>query len=404
MSSEVMLSVAMPTHNRSHYALRAIASILAIENPALQLVVSDTSTDGLLENSLRQEHPALLEDGRLKYTRVHDKSDMTDNYNRAVNGCDGEYICVIGDDDTITSFAVDAARWAFDHSHLIISQTISANYAWPDFRSSTFGMGHAGRLYVPRSVGQLLRRDSRADLLRANCDGLQGPIGLPLCYHGLVHRSLYMQAKSRTGQFFHGASPDISGAVAVAALSDYYLETDFPLTIPGAGGASNTGRAAMNDHKGDFNKEAQTIKFVESGWLPAIPRFFSAETIWAHAGLTTLLKLEPMLAKSYGYERLLALCRYRFPEYRLEIERAMQEYCKFSDIENAELTRKLNKIIFTEKLTRLRYIFKRAAWPTASGGRKFISDIEDISEARIVLERYMSHPRFSRNLPFCQVS
>ena len=61
-----LLSVVIPTHNRARYAIHAIASLLAIPNAELEIVVSDTSTDGELSAQLTAQTTQFLKDPRLK--------------------------------------------------------------------------------------------------------------------------------------------------------------------------------------------------------------------------------------------------------------------------------------------------------------------------------------------------
>ncbi|MHC5879375.1 hypothetical protein ACYT69_10660, partial [Streptococcus pyogenes] len=63
---------------------------------------------------------------------------------------------------------------------------------------------------------------------------------------------------------------------------------DLPFTMPGASGGSNTGRSAVNKHKGDLSKDAHMRPFKDLQWPAVLPRFFSVETVWAHAAWETL--------------------------------------------------------------------------------------------------------------------
>lgn len=400
MPGDILLSVAMPTHNRSQYAISAIQSVLSIASKDMQLVVSDTSTDGKLKDLLVGAHADLLNDSRLIYAYVDEPSDITDNYNRAVSLCEGEYICLIGDDDTVTSYLIKAAKWAARNSKLCISQTISANYAWPDFRSKVFGSGHASRVYLPKVAGDSRCMDSANSLAKGLSNAFQGADGMALCYHGLVHRSIYEKAKRQSGSYFHGSSPDISGSIAATLFSHEILVTDFPLTIPGAGGGSNTGRAAMNEHKGAFDSELQTKIFAEKGWLEEVPRFFSVETTWAHAGLVTLAALEPSYLNKFNFMYLYAICYVNHPDYRKEIDSALQSYCKNFDVEIHVGRRRVRSMIMRYRLKRLRYVCNRLLRPTASGGRIFKSAVEDVRAAGMVVEEYIESNRGRMIFPF----
>lgn len=133
--SSPLLSVTIPTHNRARYAISAIKSILAISDSRLEVVVSDTSSDGELAEYIEKKKDVWTTDPRLIYFRPEDKLDMTGNHNAVLGKANGDYICLIGDDDTITEDAIRAAEWAKEKCVDLIAPNVVANYVWPDFRS-----------------------------------------------------------------------------------------------------------------------------------------------------------------------------------------------------------------------------------------------------------------------------
>ena len=380
-----LLSVVVPTHNRSDYAISCIESTLHFADPDLQLVVADTSSDRRLYDRLHDGTCSFLRDPRFVYRKIDEPSNLTKNHNDAVALADGKYVCVIGDDDCITGAALEAARWADEQNLPLVSQTLSANYAWPDFRSRFVGMGHAARLYVPKTLRAGQWRASGADLQNALSRALQGTENLPRCYHGIVRRDLLETIRQQTGAYFHGSSPDMSGAVSLACLVDRYFEVDTPLSIPGASGGSNSGRSAMNTHKGDLSSDTQTSSFKDSGWTAGVPRFFAVETVWAHAGLETLGKLRPDLLPDFDYARLIALCMMRHPEYRSVSEAAADEVLTYFGQNIAAATkRKLTAETWARRL----YLLRRLSMPTAANGRRYFGGVSSIAEASHRYEDY----------------
>lgn len=386
-----ILSVIVPTHNRSEYALSCLKSLIAFEDRDIEFVVSDTSADGRLESLLNTEHKDILGDPRLVYSVNRLPSNLTKNHNDALDLATGEYVCVIGDDDSITLGAIIAARWAQDNRVPLVSQTVSANYVWPDFRARLTGRKHAGRLYLPRNIKFATWRRANDDLRAALARGLQGTNDLPRCYHGIVRRDLLNLVKRQSGEYFHGSSPDMSGAVSMGCLLESYVETDLPLTIPGASGGSNSGRSAMNTHKGELDSESQTSVFAEQGWSVGVPRFFSVETVWSHAGLTTLEKLRSELLPSFNYPLLLALCRVNHPEFNQLINAAAEEA---SGIVGREIHREIEQHVTAEKWRRKKYLARRLLIPTAANGRKYISGVQNIDSASNHFEEYAQARKF----------
>ncbi len=320
-----LLTIAIPTHNRAKYAIPTIHSLLAIADERIEIIVSDTSTDGELAAYIEGEGASILQDSRLKYLRSYARLDMTDNHNTALAAATGEYVCLIGDDDTITADALRAVAWASERGVELIAPNVVANYAWPDFRSRYFGAKHASRMYIVKNFGEVAIRRSSQAIDDALCNAAQGTEGLPKIYHGIVKRTLLERVRERSGAYFHGSSPDVSGAIGLALCSDSFMVIDYPLTIPGASGGSNTGRSAMNTHKGKLGQEAQTKSFEDKGWSLGVPRFFSVETVWAHAALETISRIAPARVSQFNFARLMAVCRVLHPEYADMINHASLE-------------------------------------------------------------------------------
>lgn len=392
----VLLSIVVPTHNRSVYALSCIEAVLKFPDADLQLVVTDTSSDRLLFNRLHDGSNRFFEDGRLKYVKIDELSDLTKNHNDALALAEGEYVCVIGDDDCITSAALDAARWASDRGVPVVSQTVTATYAWPDFRSRLARGGHAARLYVPRKAGSARWRQADHDLAAALQRAFQATDAMPRCYHGIVRRDLLEQVRARTGAYFHGSSPDMSGAVSLACLIDHYCEVDIPLTIPGVSGGSNSGRSAMNTHKGDLSSETQTSGFQEQGWTEGVPRFFSVETVWAHAGLSSLAMLRPELVPAFNYSRLLALCSLRHPEYGVAINAAAAEAKRLLP---GGSTLSIDREKWFGRWENVKYLTKRALNPTVANGRHYFSQVRSVADASRIFEDYVKTKGISFGTP-----
>lgn len=389
MKKSPVLSIVVPTHNRSQYAIKCIEANLSIPSDEIELVITDTSTDHKLEEFLSRENHQLMDDARLVYKKINQPSNLTKNNNDAIALATGDYICLIGDDDCATDTAIEAASWAKKNNVDVISQTVSCNYAWPDFRSRLARAGHAGKMYVPRSIKAPTWRNTQTDLELALVNAFQGTDKMPRCYHGIVRRNLLNNIQHKTGDYFHGSSPDMSGAVSLACMIENYFEVDIPLTIPGASAGSNSGRSAMNTHKGSLSSESQTSSFEGADWSEGVPKFFSVETVWAHAGLQSLKKLKPELLEQYNFPRLLSLCRSRHSDYAEFIDSAEHEVQSLFGLAASQLSSQIKYENSKELRRVIWHYLKRGLIPTASGGRKNYKNLADISEALNALRSYI---------------
>lgn len=385
----ILLSVVIPTHNRARYAIHAIASLLAIPSTKLEIVVSDTSTDGELSAQLTAQKSQFLSDPRLRYVRPAGKLDMTGNHNAAIEAAAGEYVCLIGDDDTISADALLAAAWAKERDIEVIAPNVVANYVWPDFRSRLMGAGHASRLYFAKRFGGAFVHDSALALASALRNAAQGTDGLPKIYHGIVKRSVLERIRELSGAYFHGSSPDVSGAIGLALCSKSFVVVDYPLTIPGASGGSNTGRSAMNTHKGKLSQESQTKGFETVGWSQGVPRFFSVETVWAHAALETIRRIAPHQVAAFNFARLIAVCRVLHSEYSSEIEQATVEVEHIVGSTAAMLHAQIGVEMKRYRHERLIRFVKRLSRPTAAGGRAYVAGLDTIAAAPAALAQHL---------------
>jgi glycosyltransferase involved in cell wall biosynthesis len=99
MSSVPLVSVGLPTYNRSARLERALKYVLAQDYGNIEVVVSDNgSTDGTAELCSR----LLKEDRRLKYIRQAVNIGPTANYRAVLEGATGEYYMALADDDWLS--------------------------------------------------------------------------------------------------------------------------------------------------------------------------------------------------------------------------------------------------------------------------------------------------------------
>lgn len=379
-----ILSIVMPTHNRANYAISAIKSILSFENEPIELVVTDTS-----ENKDLKTLVSLIKDDRFRYEHIEDALSMTENYNLAMSLASGEYVCLIGDDDTITLDAIHVANWAKENKIEIVSPLVVANYAWPDFKHRFLGMAHASNLYIKKDFGLISWQNSRENLLKALSKGALGTEGLPKVYHSIVGRQLMEKIKSISGNYFHGVSPDVSGAVALAIVSEKYIEIDYPITIPGAAGKSNSGRSAMNTHKGSLKDDSHTKRFKNLHWPKLLPEFTSVETVWAQAAYETIVALEPKLLDKYNFIAVYSVNALKHRDHKNDIKNAILEYKQKYQMS----TFKFNFYYYKAMLLEIGKVISRYGGrifhPTASGGKDCVSNLENIQEAQIALSDFL---------------
>ena len=391
MSVIPILSVVIATHNRSEYAIQAVKSALNIKSEFIEIILHDTSTDGKLPLNIEPQ----LHDCRLRYYHCDIRLSMTENHHRALSMAKGEYICMIGDDDTISFEILEAVQWAIKNNIEAISSKVIASYYWPDFRSKTFGAGHANRLYLSSFTSTITTSDCLCSLKSSLEAACQGTDGLPKIYHGIVKRSVMERIKSKAGSYFFGVSPDISGAIGVALMTNSFSQFDYPLTIAGGAGNSNSGRSAMNSHRGKLEDDPHIKPYKNLIWPELIPRFFSVETVWGQAAYETLIKLDSEKIKSFNFIYLYSVCIINHPTYYKEIFKALNYYKNNYEINTSNSFYKFFQSVIGLSFKKIIRLGRRALKPTAAGGLMFIPCVENIFDAGEALKIYLNKKNVS---------
>lgn len=379
VNMEPLLSVAIPTFNRSVYMIKCIRSILEIEG-SIELVISDSSSDLLLKNLLENDFNYYLNDSRLKYLFTDETLDMTSNLNRAIEHCTGHYIIFLGDDDTLVPEILRYLEIFKKMNYKLIAPDVVVNYAWPDFSTKYFKHGHKSNLYIDYNKPFIKKVNTSLAYKEALMNCFQGTDGLPKLYHGFVSRELLLSIKNKTNNFLHGSTPDMSAAIGLCFVSDYFIKCNFPLTIPGASGMSNTGRAANNKHVGKLEEESQTSKISQKSWIIGIPRFFSVEIVWAQAGIETASKFDDLVLLNFPFVKFISICIVNhldhFSSSLNALKGLVHKNHKYKFYQTVAFV-----IIFSfKKLVRF---IKRIMNPTATNGREHLKNINDIYQAQL---------------------
>lgn len=357
-----LLSIVVPTKNRAKYAIRMIDSILAINSNDFELIVSDNSDDDSLESWVNGRH----HDHRLKYKHVGGLLSMTDNHNMAFERICGEFVYLIGDDDAVLPDLIEVTRWAKRNGWDAVTPVFAPCYFWPDVRHWYWGDRQSSMLYVKRYTGDVREIDSSAALSDCLENAGQGVGDLPKVYHGLVRTACMLKIKELTGSFFGGVSPDVYGAIALGCVVERYCHIDFPVSVAGVAGKSNSGRAALKQHKGDLWSDSHMIAFKNIQWPEEIPEFFSVETVWGQASLEAIKSFQ-LKADAYNFVRLYAKCFFNHASrYRL-IFHSIRKKGGASPVKVTQLFLKCLFVMIGLMIDKIRYYGKRLLHPTPAG-------------------------------------
>ena len=305
-----LLSILIATKNRIPYAISAINSILRIADSRLELVIQDNSDCRDLEVFIQKN----VFDSRIRYRYTPPPFSSIDNFNAAIELATGDFVCLIGDDDGVNPEILVATEWlqknGFDN--LAIKQKI--NYLWKNTGvSSTLFTKVSGGVLSIREIKSILQfPDVENEMLRLVRNGgvYYLDFNLPKLYHGIVRRSCLESIFKQTGHYLGGLSPDIYSSLSIACVSKKIVVTDYPLTIPGACGASTS------VSEGTIKKHSKKLKdaphFRDRGtyqWSQLVPQVYAVECIWADSGLAALQNMGRLdLIEQFNLPKLAAYC------------------------------------------------------------------------------------------------
>ncbi|MEQ1189733.1 glycosyltransferase family 2 protein [Acinetobacter seifertii] len=296
-----LLSIAIATKNRQKYCIEAIKSILAYNNPEIEIAIADNS-----ETSEIKEFLEKLNSPFIKYF-YHGKDDISsiDNFNRALELTSGDYVMLIGDDDSILPKAVEVAQWAKDNNIDSVCSRENLIYYWPNVLEEYPN----GVMITPPSTGKITEINFRKHLNALLENGLQLYLlyPLPKTYHGLVKRSLMEEIKNRVGHYYGGLSPDLYSSIAVSCVANNHFIIDEPLSIAGVCAQSTTADNFKGLHSGSLEGIPHLKNRPNYVFSDRIPLYYSVNTIWAESGLKALEELnEKELLQKFNMHRLMA--------------------------------------------------------------------------------------------------
>lgn len=283
MTSKPLISIVIPTKNRQKYCLSAIDSILQIGSDKVQIVIQDNSDTDDLKNQM----PKIENEQILKYQYIPEKLSFVENFNNAIESADGQYICIIGDDDGINPEIIEATQWAKSKNIDCLVGNVEANYRWDNTgaKDTLFTKMTGSTLTITHFDGKAKKVDIETSLIQLMKNGCTNYLDFdfPKLYHGVVKKEALDKLKKHSGQYLKGLSPDIYAAIALALTVDSLVVIDYPLTIPGVCAESGS---IKEGQKRDHSKELSAAPHFQGrkdiyNWEENVPKIYCVQTIWS---------------------------------------------------------------------------------------------------------------------------
>jgi glycosyltransferase involved in cell wall biosynthesis len=105
-------SIVIPTRDRLDQLKAAINSILQQDYQDYEIVIADNSTNKDIENWILN-----FNDSRIRYFPPKQSLNVTENWNRAINLAEGEYILMLGDDDVLVPKGLSILQRSINQEH-----------------------------------------------------------------------------------------------------------------------------------------------------------------------------------------------------------------------------------------------------------------------------------------------
>jgi glycosyltransferase involved in cell wall biosynthesis len=242
-----ILSILIPTRNRSAYLKHAIESALNISDENTEVIVSENHSE---DESLRIAKS--FADKRLTVLVPDKPLPMHSNWEFLVNKARGEWVYFLGDDDAMMPHAAAYLRYITDkHPACEAIVTPRAYYFWHMESAS------AGGIVVSAHFSNTERWiDSKkvlADLLNAKGVYFSAP---QMYSGGFQRRSLIKRVlNAQNGIYFKSVTPDAYSALMGCVHTYRFLLTDIPIAWVGTSdtrSGAGKGVALLKDRNKDF--------------------------------------------------------------------------------------------------------------------------------------------------------
>ena len=280
-----ILSIVIPTKNRQKYCLATIEQILKLQLEKVEIVVQDNSDENLLQKQVEEYHAS-----NILYNYTPETLSFVDNFTKALLMANGEYICMIGDDDGILPNIIEVVEKAKERQYDAIIPGLNAVYVWPS-ANPIVKNGENGYLVV-----SYLNSNER-------------------------------KVKSITGKYFDGLTPDIYMATALCFTCQKVCGLGYPVTISGICPKSGSADSATGRHTGKLEDAPHFKGHDKYEWDDRVPSIYSVESIWAETVLHALSNFKKdFLSEYFAIEVLDGICLNRYPQYKTAIKEHATKY------------------------------------------------------------------------------
>lgn len=237
------LSIIIPTHNREENLVATAAKLLAADSTDFEIVLALNS-----DRDHEQELPVPLKtDKRVKILSNPPKPlSMQDNWERAINSAEGDWLSIIGDDDFIFIELIDFLKIIEQQSENI--EAVSWNkilFNWQDTRPIIGVNSRAKRsrdltcISLDTDFKRVSTDSMLGEALRWNSSRRTPPSGGSI-YHGALKKNLVKRLYKKYNRHFTDPIVDFDIGYRVLLEVENIFWSMRPFSIMGASRKSNS--------------------------------------------------------------------------------------------------------------------------------------------------------------------
>ena len=165
-----LVSAILPTYNRAEYVAGAIDTVLAQTHDDVEVVVVDDGSTDDTEERLA----AYADDGRVRVRHNEENRGISVSMNRAADLADGEFVCVLNDDDRWHEEKVERQLAAFERAGEEVGIVYTGGVVKQGDRVvRVYRPERRGDIY-PDVIARFGLHPHSSHMLRAECFGLGG--------------------------------------------------------------------------------------------------------------------------------------------------------------------------------------------------------------------------------------
>lgn len=295
MNKNKLLSILIPTKNRYNCLDESIKSILSIYSTDFEIIVQDNSDNNEEGERIIDE----ICDSRVRYFYTKESLSIIENCDLSVKNSKGEFLCMIGDDDSVSEKIIDVVMWMKKNN---VDSCLSSpvKYFWKNIE---FNLHKFPSLTILKRGNKNIKLDSKKELLKCLEKGVYELRNLPRVHHALISRKAMDTVFKLSGSYFPGPSPDMANAIALSLVVTKHYKMNIPFVISGHSPRSAGGMGTKGIHSGDIKSVKWLPKDTYDTWEENIPKVWTAQTIYAISAIKSLKRTGNILMlNKFNYE------------------------------------------------------------------------------------------------------